>query len=77
MLPMNICFTVASVGADLSAMKKQAAPVLSTPSKTSSMSVLSANEKATIRQLISGYRESATFLYRSADELELLIAHSG
>lgn len=45
----------------------------STSGKSSS---LTATEIATIRQLISGYRESATFLYRSADELEQLISQS-
>ncbi|XP_067933149.1 nucleolar protein 4-like [Watersipora subatra] len=64
----------AGVTADLSALKKQASAVLSTQNKAS---ILTATEKATIKQLITGYRESATFLYKSADELELLIAHTG
>ncbi|XP_074635877.1 nucleolar protein 4-like isoform X2 [Acropora palmata] len=34
---------------------------------------ISANEIQAIRQLIAGYRESAAFLYRSADELEALL----
>jgi len=34
---------------------------------------LNAAEVATVRQLIAGYRESAAFLYRSADELEQLL----
>ncbi|XP_041358922.1 nucleolar protein 4-like isoform X2 [Gigantopelta aegis] len=41
--------------------------------KSSSKNQLSANEVATIKQLIAGYRESAAFLYRSADELEQLL----
>ena len=41
--------------------------------KNSSKNQLSASEVATIKQLISGYRESAAFLYRSADELEQLL----
>ncbi|XP_062574974.1 nucleolar protein 4-like isoform X2 [Saccostrea cucullata] len=41
--------------------------------KQSSKSQLSAGEIATIKQLIGGYRESAAFLYRSADELEQLL----
>lgn len=34
---------------------------------------ISATEVQAIRQLIAGYRESAAFLYRSADELEALL----
>ncbi|CAG7837185.1 unnamed protein product [Allacma fusca] len=34
---------------------------------------LNATEMATVRQLITGYRESAAFLLRSADELEQLL----
>ncbi|KAK3576309.1 hypothetical protein CHS0354_033999 [Potamilus streckersoni] len=41
--------------------------------KNSSKNQLSTNEVATIKQLIAGYRESAAFLYRSADELEQLL----
>lgn len=41
--------------------------------KQSSKNQLSSSEVATIKQLISGYRESAAFLYRSADELEQLL----
>ncbi|KAL8590413.1 hypothetical protein ACOMHN_011627 [Nucella lapillus] len=41
--------------------------------KSSSKSTLSATEVTTIKQLIAGYRESAAFLYRSADELEQLL----
>lgn len=36
---------------------------------------LNSSEMATIRQLIAGYRESAAFLFRSADELEQLLIH--
>jgi len=38
-------------------------------------SQLNAVEVAAVRQLIAGYRESAAFLYRSADELEQLLLH--
>lgn len=38
---------------------------------------LSPAEVAAVRQLVNGYRESANFLRRSADELELLIQQSG
>ncbi|KAK3091901.1 hypothetical protein FSP39_023561 [Pinctada imbricata] len=41
--------------------------------KQSSKNQLSTSEVATIKQLIGGYRESAAFLYRSADELEQLL----
>jgi hypothetical protein len=34
---------------------------------------LNVTELATVRQLITGYRESAAFLLRSADELEQLL----
>jgi len=36
---------------------------------------LDAAEVSAIRQLIAGYRESAAFLSRSADELQQLILH--
>ncbi|XP_037076447.1 nucleolar protein 4-like [Pollicipes pollicipes] len=38
---------------------------------------LSAAEVTAVRQLASGYRESASFLRRSADELELLVQRNG
>jgi len=38
-------------------------------------SQLNAVEVAAVKQLIAGYRESAAFLYRSADELEQLLLH--
>ncbi|KAK7101044.1 hypothetical protein V1264_023890 [Littorina saxatilis] len=41
--------------------------------KNSSKNQLSTTEVTTIKQLIAGYRESAAFLYRSADELEQLL----
>ena len=40
---------------------------------TSTKNQLNPSEVATIKQLIAGYRESAAFLYRSADELEQLL----
>ncbi|CAH1772541.1 unnamed protein product [Owenia fusiformis] len=42
-------------------------------SQASSKTQLNSSEIATIKQLIAGYRESAAFLYRSADELETLL----
>ena len=50
---------------------------LSVKRSMSSKNQLNASEIATIKQLIAGYRESAAFLYRSADELEqLLLQHN-
>ncbi|XP_050402422.1 nucleolar protein 4-like isoform X1 [Patella vulgata] len=43
--------------------------------KQNNKSQLSGTELSTIKQLIAGYRESAAFLYRSADELEQLLLH--
>lgn len=68
--------SVCSTPADLSALKKQTTPALSVAGRSSASTTLSASEKAGFRQLISGYRESATYLYRAADDLELLISHS-
>ena len=36
---------------------------------------LNATEIAAVRQLVTGYRESAAFLLRSADELEHLLEY--
>ncbi|CAG5136674.1 unnamed protein product, partial [Candidula unifasciata] len=41
--------------------------------KSNSKGQLSPSEVTAIKQLIAGYRESAAFLYRSADELEQLL----
>ncbi|XP_059149477.1 nucleolar protein 4-like [Physella acuta] len=41
--------------------------------KSSTKGQLSSSEVTAIKQLIAGYRESAAFLYRSADELEQLL----
>ncbi|KAL4716425.1 hypothetical protein ACJJTC_015853 [Scirpophaga incertulas] len=49
-----------------------------TPSSTKSALAsqkLSGAEVGAVRQLITGYRESAAFLLRSADELEALVVH--
>lgn len=48
------------------------APTLPKP-KVLTQCQISATEVQAIRQLIAGYRESAAFLYRSADELEALL----
>ena len=46
---------------------------LSVKKLPSSKTQLSPTEVANIRQLITSYRESAAFLYRSADELEQML----
>lgn len=45
------------------------------PSTQYTKNQLNASEIATVKQLIAGYRESAAFLYRSAEELEQLLLH--
>ncbi|MGH0164192.1 UNVERIFIED_CONTAM: hypothetical protein FKN15_047818 [Acipenser sinensis] len=57
---------------DLS-MKRQLAPSSGSSSNSGSRPQLNATEINAVRQLIAGYRESAAFLLRSADELENLI----
>ncbi|XP_065609519.1 nucleolar protein 4 isoform X2 [Cyrtonyx montezumae] len=57
---------------DLS-MKRQLASSSGSSSSTSSRPQLSPTEINAVRQLVAGYRESAAFLLRSADELENLI----
>ncbi|XP_070556071.1 nucleolar protein 4-like isoform X2 [Ptychodera flava] len=49
---------------------------LSMKKNTTSKPQLNASEVQTIKQLIAGYRESAAFLLRSADELEQLLLQS-
>ncbi|XP_050747528.1 nucleolar protein 4 isoform X1 [Gymnogyps californianus] len=57
---------------DLS-MKRQLATSSGSSSSSSSRTQLSPTEINAVRQLVAGYRESAAFLLRSADELENLI----
>ncbi|XP_062344714.1 nucleolar protein 4 isoform X1 [Cinclus cinclus] len=57
---------------DLS-MKRQLATSSGSSSNSSSRPQLSPTEINAVRQLVAGYRESAAFLLRSADELENLI----
>ncbi|XP_036374902.1 nucleolar protein 4-like isoform X2 [Megalops cyprinoides] len=57
---------------DLS-MKKQLASSSGSSSNSSARPQLNSTEMNAVRQLIAGYRESAAFLLRSADELESLI----
>ncbi|KAE8598677.1 hypothetical protein XENTR_v10016904 [Xenopus tropicalis] len=57
---------------DLS-MKRPLATSSTSPSNTSNRTQLNPTEINAVRQLVAGYRESAAFLLRSADELENLI----
>ncbi|KAG8442088.1 hypothetical protein GDO86_011035 [Hymenochirus boettgeri] len=69
---LNLSDTSNSGPTDLS-MKRQLATSSTTPSNTSNRSQLNPTEINAVRQLVAGYRESAAFLLRSADELENLI----
>ncbi|XP_078543479.1 nucleolar protein 4 isoform X1 [Lissotriton helveticus] len=57
---------------DLS-MKKQVVPSSGSTSNNNSRAQLNPTEVNAVRQLVAGYRDSAAFLLRSADELETLI----
>ncbi|XP_075682413.1 nucleolar protein 4 isoform X6 [Rhinoderma darwinii] len=57
---------------DLS-MKRQLATTSTSSSNTSARPQLNPTEINAVKQLVAGYRESAAFLLRSADELENLI----
>ncbi|XP_069076201.1 nucleolar protein 4 isoform X2 [Pleurodeles waltl] len=57
---------------DLS-MKKQVVPSSGSTSSNNSRAQLNPTEVNAVRQLVAGYRDSAAFLLRSADELETLI----
>ncbi|XP_061111939.1 nucleolar protein 4-like [Conger conger] len=70
--PMNLTEAACSGPTDLS-MKKQLTPSTGSSSNGSLQPQLNSSEISTVRQLIAGYRESAAFLLRSADELESLI----
>ncbi|KAF6020169.1 hypothetical protein EB796_021542 [Bugula neritina] len=61
---------------EITTPKKPSTPSLSISSSPSKGSVLTPAEVSSIRQLILGYRESATFLCKSADELEQLVSHA-
>ncbi|CAH2285084.1 nucleolar 4 isoform X1 [Pelobates cultripes] len=69
---LNLTDTTNSGPTDLS-MKRQLATSSTAPSNTSSRPQLNPTEINAVRQLVAGYRESAAFLLRSADELENLI----
>ena len=64
-------------------MKSNSRPIMLTPNGPSSSGSsrnsplphrLNAAELQAVRQLVTGYRESAQFLLRSAEELEQLLA---
>ncbi|KAM8966330.1 nucleolar protein 4 isoform 2-T2 [Pelodytes ibericus] len=69
---LNLTDTTNSGPTDLS-MKRQLATSSTASSNTSSRPQLNPTEINAVRQLVAGYRESAAFLLRSADELENLI----
>ncbi|KAM6445640.1 nucleolar protein 4 isoform 5-T5 [Rhynochetos jubatus] len=69
---LNINDASSSGPTDLS-MKRQLATSSGSSSSSSSRPQLSPTEINAVRQLVAGYRESAAFLLRSADELENLI----
>ncbi|XP_029447069.1 nucleolar protein 4 isoform X4 [Rhinatrema bivittatum] len=69
---LNLTDASSSGPTDLS-MKRQLATSSGSSSSTSSRPQLNPTEVNAVRQLVAGYRESAAFLLRSADELENLI----
>nr|XP_060631228.1 nucleolar protein 4 isoform X2 [Anolis sagrei ordinatus] len=69
---LNLSDASTSGPTDLS-MKRQLATTSGSSSSTSSRPQLNPTEINAVRQLVAGYRESAAFLLRSADELENLI----
>ncbi|KAG7455263.1 hypothetical protein MATL_G00254720 [Megalops atlanticus] len=70
--PLNLTEAASSGPTDLS-MKKQLASSSGSSGNSSARPQLNSTEMNAVRQLIAGYRESAAFLLRSADELESLI----
>ncbi|XP_004585775.1 nucleolar protein 4-like isoform X1 [Ochotona princeps] len=60
-------------GASTASTTPTPTPSSNSTSRTMSSAQLSPTEISAVRQLIAGYRESAAFLLRSADELENLI----
>nr|XP_003223560.2 PREDICTED: nucleolar protein 4 isoform X3 [Anolis carolinensis] len=69
---INLSDASTSGPTDLS-MKRQLATTSGSSSSASSRPQLNPTEINAVRQLVAGYRESAAFLLRSADELENLI----
>ncbi|XP_041422350.1 nucleolar protein 4 isoform X3 [Xenopus laevis] len=69
---LNLSDTSNSGPTDLS-MKRPLATSSTSPTNTSSRTQLNPTEINAVKQLVAGYRESAAFLLRSADELENLI----
>ena len=60
-------------GASTTSTTPTPTPSSNSTSRTMPTAQLSPTEISAVRQLIAGYRESAAFLLRSADELENLI----
>lgn len=71
-IPVLFCDSFCLGPTDLS-MKRQLATGSGSSSSSTSRPQLSPTEINAVRQLVAGYRESAAFLLRSADELENLI----
>lgn len=71
-IPVLLCDSFCLGPTDLS-MKRQLATGSGSSSSSNSRPQLSPTEINAVRQLVAGYRESAAFLLRSADELENLI----
>ncbi|XP_041103613.1 nucleolar protein 4-like isoform X3 [Polyodon spathula] len=69
---LNLTEASSSGPTDLS-MKRPLVPSSGSSSSSASRPQLNSTEINAVRQLIAGYRESAAFLLRSADELENLI----
>lgn len=66
-------FVLVCLGPTDLSMKRQLASSSGSSNSSSSRPQLSPTEINAVRQLVAGYRESAAFLLRSADELENLI----
>ena len=67
--------SAAAAAAAAACCGESAAVVVGSMTQPVSETRLDAAEVSAIRQLIAGYRESAAFLSRSADELQQLILH--
>ncbi|XP_069816158.1 nucleolar protein 4 isoform X4 [Dendropsophus ebraccatus] len=70
---LNLSDTSNSGPTDLSMKRQLATTSTTSSSNSSSRPQLNPTEINAVRQLVAGYRESAAFLLRSADELENLI----
>uniref|UniRef100_A0A3B5MMZ1 Nucleolar protein 4-like b n=1 Tax=Xiphophorus couchianus TaxID=32473 RepID=A0A3B5MMZ1_9TELE len=69
----HVSLTISSPGPTDLSMKSLSSTNITNCSSSTTTNNLSGREITAVRQLIAGYRESAAFLLRSADELENLI----